>query len=72
MDPTLQELSYRVALAPGEPLALPPEASSVVGPGEWLISIRPTEGDGVTRDHSAFLSGYGPEDEGLYDDVQAG
>ncbi len=24
--------------------------------------------DGKTRDHSAFLSGYVPEDEGLYDD----
>ena len=24
------------------------------------------------RDHSAFLNGYAPEDEGLYDDYSAG
>lgn len=24
----------------------------------------------VTRDHSSFLSGYAPEDEGLYDDAK--
>jgi hypothetical protein len=26
----------------------------------------------ATRDHSAFLRGYAPEDEGIYDDVIAG
>ena len=72
MDPALHQMLYRVTLAPGEPLALPPEATSVVGPGEWLISIRSTESASASRDHSAFLSGHGPEDEGLYDDVQAG
>jgi hypothetical protein len=26
----------------------------------------------ATRDHGAFLKGYAPEDEGIYDDVIAG
>jgi hypothetical protein len=29
----------------------------------------PTETKTVFRDHSAFLSGYSPEDEGIYDDA---
>jgi hypothetical protein len=29
-------------------------------------------GQGILRDHSAFLNSYAPEDEGLYDDAAAG
>jgi len=28
------------------------------------------ESDEAVRDHSAFLDGYAPEDEGLYDDFE--
>ena len=31
-----------------------------------------SEQDELIRDHSAFLSSYAPEDEGLYDDYSAG
>jgi len=30
------------------------------------------KGQTITRDHSAFLSSYDPQDEGLYDDAAAG
>lgn len=32
----------------------------------WIDQRRATQ---VTHDHSAFLNGYVPEDEGLYDDL---
>jgi len=31
-----------------------------------------TNGRMATRDHSAFLNSYAPQDEGLYDDTAAG
>jgi len=30
------------------------------------------KGPPVVRDHNAFLNGYAPQDEGLYDDAAAG
>jgi predicted DNA-binding antitoxin AbrB/MazE fold protein len=33
---------------------------------------KPAAGPEIVRDHSAFLNGYAPEDEGLYDDYSAG
>ena len=29
------------------------------------------KGQGIARDHGAFLNSYAPQDEGLYDDVAA-
>jgi hypothetical protein len=62
-------LSYEIELQPGETLALPPELTTSVG-ARWLITIQPapTPSSLLTRNHSAFLNGYVPEDEGLYDD----
>jgi len=68
-------LAFTVELEPGEKLSLPPEVVAGVGPGQWLITIHPLTA-GIApqpvRGHSAFLSSYAPEDEGLYDDYPAG
>jgi hypothetical protein len=38
----------------------------------WIDKKRKQAGaTSATRNHSAFLSSYSPEDEGLYDDPQA-
>jgi hypothetical protein len=68
------EITYDVVLQPGEALTLPQEAAEVVGPGHWVVSIRPADqGPNVfVRNHSAFLNSYSAEDEGLYDDYPAG
>ncbi|MCI0377349.1 MAG: hypothetical protein L0215_07075 [Gemmataceae bacterium] len=62
------DLTCIVELAPGEQLRLPLELVSKVGPGRWVVTVRP-EPAGAVRRHDAFLSGYAPEDEGLYDDL---
>jgi hypothetical protein len=75
MESKLTEVTYEIELQPGEALSLPQDAATIVGPGHWLISIRPADHashDGPIRDHAAFLNSYAPEDEGLYDDYQAG
>ena len=66
------QLSYEIELQPGEKLRMPPTLANSVGPGRWLITVRPAQGVTPVRDHSAFLSGYAPEDEGLYDEHPAG
>ena len=45
---------------------LPPEDFSELV--EWIDRKRQMQG---SRDHSAFLNSYTPEDEGLYDDAIA-
>lgn len=72
MDTQSSELTYEIHLQPGEALSLPANAEAIIGPGHWVVSIRRAEDGGATRDHSAFLSGYAPKDEGLYDDYPAG
>jgi hypothetical protein len=61
------ELTYEVELKPGEQLTLPRSLVDSVGPGRWLLTVQPLPAGSPTRDHSAFLRGYGPEDEGLYE-----
>jgi hypothetical protein len=64
------DLALTVELEPGERLTLPPDFVEKVGPGRWMVTVRPLPiPTGVVRRHDAFLSGYAPEDEGLYDDV---
>ena len=66
------EITYDIQLKPGEALSLPEEATKILGPGHWLVSIRPADAShAVLRDHAAFLNSYAPEDEGLYDDYSA-
>lgn len=75
MNGSSSEFIDDINLAPGEALSLPATAVPIVGPGSWRIAIEPYDGshpEGVTRDHSAFLTSYSPEDEGLYDDYAAG
>ena len=71
MQSNLVNLTYQIELGPGEKLKLPQTRVDTIGPGSWVITIRPTEPTHKTqsiRDHSAFLNSYAPEDEGLYDD----
>jgi hypothetical protein len=75
MQSKLTEVTYDIQLQPGESLTLPEEMTDIIGPGHWLISIRPAELASRNlsgRDHRAFLNSYAPEDEGLYDDYSAG
>jgi hypothetical protein len=75
MDSASGELAYDIQLQLGEALSLPKEAAKIVGPGHWLVSIRPVDHaakEPTYRDHAAFLNSYAPEDEGLYDDYSAG
>jgi len=66
MKNSLVNLTYEIELEPGEKLTLPDSLIAHVNAGRWLITIRPLPIP--IRCHSAFLNGYAPEDEGLYDD----
>jgi hypothetical protein len=71
MDLASGEFAYDIQLQPGEALSLPKEAAKIVGPGHWLVSVRPVDHAGGTfsvRDYAAFSNSYAPEDGGLYDD----
>ena len=75
MQSKLTEITYNIELLPGELLSLPKDAEGIVGPGHWLVSIRPAQDSSPSNlllDHTAFLNSYVPEDEGLYDDYSAG
>ena len=65
------ELICTVDVKPGEKLALPASLVDGVGPGRWVVSVRPcdTPPSREIRRHDAFLNGYTPQDEGLYDDL---
>ena len=68
MNDSLKHLAYEIELDPGEKLVLPPGLVESVGAGRWLITVEPVGDTPVPiRNHAAFLSGYAPEDEGLYD-----
>jgi len=71
MKDQLIEVAYTVELEAGEKLTLPPNLVETVGPGRWVLTVRPWTGTGTqpTRRHDAFLNGYAPEDEGLYEDL---
>jgi hypothetical protein len=65
-------LTYEVELQPGEKLTLPDTLVASVGPGRWIITVQPLRSSGApVRSHDAFLRGYAPEDEGLYEDDPA-
>ena len=71
LEPAVAQLNYDVEVLPGETLKLPESVVNRVGPGRWRIIIVPlqeAEATPAVRGHSAFLNGYAPEDEGLYDD----
>lgn len=71
MKEQCSDLTCTLELAPGERLTLPPDMIAKVGPGRWIVTVRPCTGPAASpsvRRHDAFLSGYAPADEGLYDD----
>jgi hypothetical protein len=69
MNSKLVNVSYEIQLQAGEKLQLPEEIVDRIGEGQWLITITPLSNSSEPlRDHQAFLNGYAPEDEGLYDD----
>ena len=68
MKDRLIHLTYEIELGPGEKLTFPQAILANVGPGRWLVAIRPAVSPSPTlpvRDHRAFLGSYSPEDEGL-------
>jgi hypothetical protein len=69
MKTSIINITYEIELRPGEKLTLPSSLVDKIGAGNWVITIQPksTEPD-IIRNHNAFLNGYSPEDEGLYDD----
>jgi hypothetical protein len=73
MKRQLINLTYEIELQPGEKLSLSESLVESVGAGCWVITIQPKSTTPViTRSHDAFLKGYVPEDEGLYDDYPTG
>ena len=67
MKNELVKLVFTVEIEEGEKLTIPDSIGKDIGKGKWLITIQPNSIDSV-RTHNAFLNGYFPEDEGLYDD----
>lgn len=75
MQSSESEITFDIHLQPGESFSLPTDVASAVGPGHWLVSIRPADEalqQRSVRRHAAFLNSYVPQDEGLYDDYSAG
>ena len=72
MSNQANELSFEIELQPGEKLSLPSRLINSVGPGRWVITVRKATNGTAVRDHSAFLNGYAPDDEGLYDEYSTG
>ena len=69
MNVELIKLIYELQLQPGEKLNLPESILENVTAGHWVITIQQkAESAKYIRTHDAFLNGYAPEDEGLYDD----
>ncbi|ACB52191.1 hypothetical protein cce_2843 [Crocosphaera subtropica ATCC 51142] len=69
MKSSIINITYEIELQPGEKLTLPSSLVDKIGAGNWVITIQPKSMEMDTiRSHSAFLNGYSPEDEGLYDD----
>lgn len=69
MKDRLIHLTYEIELCPGEKLTLPETTLDAIGPGRWLVTVRPAVPSSArtpVRGHRAFLNSYAPEDEGLY------
>lgn len=69
MEYQLINLTYEIELKPGEKLTLPESIVNSLGSGRWLIRTeqQPINSE-IIRSHDAFLNGYVPEDEVLYDE----
>lgn len=73
MKHSTTNITCEINLQPGETLKLPDSIIKQIGAGKWIVTIqsKPQETE-ITRNHQAFLNGYAPEDEGLYDDYSVG
>lgn len=71
MSNATTHIECEIELRPGEKLSLPETVIGRVGAGRWLVTVQPAETSDATRVNQAFLEGYSPEDEGLYDDAAA-
>ena len=72
MEKESLEMSCTVDVKAGEKLTLPASLVDGIGPGRWFVTVRPCNGpeEGwAVRRHDAFLNGYSPQDDGLYDDL---
>jgi hypothetical protein len=73
MKTQVVNITYEIELKPGEKLTLPESLTESIGAGNWIITIQPKPNSPIaTRSHDAFLKGYTPEDEGLYDNYTTG
>ena len=70
MNSKVLNLTYEVELQAGEKLSLPDSLLNSIGAGRWVVTIQPIspEDSIAMLDQTAFLNGYAPEDEGIYDD----
>jgi hypothetical protein len=71
MKDHLRGVSYEIEIRPGEEFRLPDALLASIGPGRWRLTVEPVAQTPV-RNHAAFLNGYAPEDEGLYDAYPGG
>ncbi|AVH66814.1 hypothetical protein [Nostoc sp. 'Peltigera membranacea cyanobiont' N6] len=68
MQNELTTLTYEIELKPGEKLNIPESILENITTGHWVITIQQkAEETKKALSHDAFLNGYAPEDEGLYD-----
>lgn len=69
------KLTYRIQINEDKSFTLPESVLNSIGAGDWLVTIEQIDSDtnsNPIRDHQAFLNGYDPTDEGLYDDYPVG
>lgn len=69
------KLTYRIQVNEDESFSLPESVLNSIGSGDWLVTFEQIDSDtnsNPIRDHTAFLNGYDPMDEGLYDDYPIG
>ncbi len=69
MPTTTSPLACEIELRAGETFRLPDTLTKHIGVGRWLVTVQPADEAETTRLHGAFLNGYSPDDEGLYDDT---
>lgn len=65
METKFTSLSFELEVQADKKLLIPDFVIDELSEGKWLVTVQPAI---PTRSHQAFLNGYAPEDEGLYDD----
>lgn len=68
------KLTYRIQINEDESFTLPKSLLNIIGAGDWLVTIEkinPDTNSNPIQEHQAFLNGYDPMDEELYDNYPA-